>query len=53
MDPNTTTSGPSTARHLNGSLLAGRYWPNIECLIGSFVILRGSGPILLRNPIFL
>ena len=28
---------------------------NIECWIGSFVILRGSGPVLLklRNTIFL
>ena len=25
---------------------------NIECWIGRFVILRGSGPVLLRNPIF-
>ena len=24
-----------------------------ECQIGSFVVLRGSGPVLLRNPIFL
>ena len=33
--------------------MAGRRWPNIECWIGSFVILRGSGLVLLRNPIFL
>ena len=26
---------------------------HIECWIGSFVILRGSGTVLLRNPIFL
>ena len=38
MDPNT--------------LLAGHQRPNIECWIGSFVILRGSGPVLQRNPIF-
>ena len=24
----------------------------IECLLGSFVIFRGSGPALLRKPIF-
>ena len=25
---------------------------HIECWIGSFVILSGSGPVLIRNPIF-
>ena len=40
-------------RHLNGILLACRWWPNIECWLVSFVILRGSGAVLLRNPIFL
>ena len=30
-------------------LLTGHQWPNIECWIGSFVILRGSGPVLLRK----
>ena len=29
-----------------------RWWPNIECWLGSFVIFRGSRPVLLRNPIF-
>ena len=43
-DPNATISWPSS--------LVGRWWPNIEFWIGSFVILRGSGPVLLRNPIF-
>ena len=28
-------------------------WPNIDCWIGSFVILKGSRPVLLRNPMFL
>ena len=36
-DSNTTISGPSMAKH---------------CMLCSFVILRGSGPVLLRNPIF-
>ena len=45
--------GPPAKRHLNGVSLAGRWWPNIECWIGSLVILRGSGPVLLRIPIFL
>ena len=43
---------PPVKRHLNGVSLVGWWWPNIECWIGSFVILRGSGPVLLRNPIF-
>ena len=46
-DPNTAINGPHSARHLNGVSLAGRCWPNIECW------LRGSGPVLERNPIFL
>ena len=45
-------NGPPAKRHLNGVSLAGRWRPNIECCIGSLVILRRSGPVLLRNPIF-
>ena len=45
-------NSPPAKRHLNG-LSQGQWWPNIECWIGSFVILRGSGPVLLRNHIFL
>ena len=30
---------------------AKRWYPNIECWLGSFVVLQG--PVLLRNPIFL
>ena len=55
-DPNTTISGhqrPASETPFNGVPLAGRYGPNIECWIDSFVILRGSGPELLSNPIFL
>ena len=40
-------SGPSS-----GVSLACRYWPTIEFWLGSFVIFRGSGSILLGNPIF-
>ena len=29
------------------------WWPNIECWLSSFVILRGFRPVLLRNPIIL
>ena len=45
--------GPPAKRHWNGVSLAYRWWPNIECWLGSFVIFRGSGPVLLRNPIVL
>ena len=38
---------------LNGVSLACRWWPKIKCWLGSFVIFRGSGPVLQRNPIFL
>ena len=41
-DSNTTINGPSSARHLNGVLLAGRLWPNMECWLG-----------IAKNPIFL
>ena len=36
-----------------GVSLACRWWPYIECWLCSFVILRDSGPVLQRNPIFL
>ena len=45
--------GPSAKHHLNDISLACRCWPNIEWWLGSFVIFRGSGPILLWNSIFL
>ena len=46
-----TTIGLSAKRLWNGVLLACQ-WPTIECWLGSFVIFRGSGSILLGNPIF-
>ena len=46
-DPNTTIRGPSSAR------LACWLWPNIECWLGSFTILRGSGLVLLKRYVFL
>ena len=56
-DPNTTISrpsfGPSAKHHLNGVLLACRWWPHIDCRLGSFVVSRVSWPVLLRNPILL
>ena len=45
--------GPPAKRHLNGVSLTCRWWPNIECWLGGFVIFRGSWPALLRNPICL
>ena len=32
--------GPPAKHHLNGVSLACRWWPNIECWLGSFVILK-------------
>ena len=45
--------GPPAKRHLNGVSLAGRWWPNMEFWLCSFVIFRGSTPVLIRNPLFL
>ena len=45
--------GPPAKRYLNGVSLACQFWPKIESWLGSFTILRGSGPVLLKNPIFL
>ena len=44
---------PPAKRHLNGVSLACRWWPNIECWLENSVTFRGSGQVLLRNPIFL
>ena len=33
--------GPQTKRHLNDVSLAGQWWPNIKCWLGSFVVLQG------------
>ena len=33
--------GQPGKRHLNGVTLAGRWWPNVECWPGSFVIFQG------------
>ena len=32
-----------------GVSLACRLWPNIECWLGSFTVLRASGPVLLKK----
>ena len=54
-DPKSTKSGPSSALqrnaiYLNGVSLAGRWWPNIECSIGSLVVLQGTS--IAKTPIF-
>ena len=36
---------PPAKHHLNGVLLAGRGWPNIECWLGSFVIFQWMGTL--------
>ena len=45
--------GPPAKHHLNGATLACWWWPNIECLLGSFEIFRGFRTVLLRSPKFL
>ena len=44
---------PTSETPLNGVSLACRWWPNVECWLGSFENFRGSGPVLIRNSIFL
>ena len=43
---------PASETPLNGVSLACRWWPNVECWLGSFENSWGSGPVLLRNSIF-
>ena len=55
-DPNTTISGPSSARQWNAikwRSLACWWLPNIECWLGSFVIFSGSGPNIAKKPYIL
>ena len=42
-NPNTTISGPSSARQRN----AFKWWPKIKCWLGSFVMIQG-----IRTSIF-
>ena len=45
---------PPAKRHLNGVLLACRCWSNIQSAdLVALWFFRGSGPVLLGNPIFL
>ena len=43
--------GPAAKRHLNGVSLAGRWWPNIESLLGSWVILQGIRTSMAKKPL--
>ena len=45
--------GPPAKRHLNGVLLACRWWPNIECWLGSFVIFQGIRTSIAKKPYIL
>ena len=52
-DPKTIINGPSSTRQrnaINGDSPGCRLWPNIDCWLGSFTILRGSRPVLLNKP---
>ena len=42
--------GPAAKRHLNGVSLAGHWWPNIESLLGSCVILQGIRTSMAKKP---
>ena len=37
-------------RHLNGISLAGQWWPNIECWLGSFVVLQEIRSSIGKKP---
>ena len=52
VEPNSTIKRQRNAIYI-GVSLAGRWWPNIECCLGSFVIFRESATVLIINPIFL
>ena len=53
-DSNTAISGPLSAppakQHLNGVSLADRWWPNIECWLGSLVVLQGIQTSIAKKP---
>ena len=55
--PTTTISGPSSARKRNAIYMAFRWrvddGPTLNAGLVALGFFRGSGPLLLRNPIFL
>ena len=44
------TIGPPAKRNLNDLSLAGQWWPNIECWLGSFVIFQGIRTSIAKEP---
>ena len=42
--------GLSAKRHFNGDSLAGRWWPNIKCWLGSFVNFLGIWTSTAKKP---
>ena len=42
--------GPPAKRHLNGVSLACQWWPNIECWLGSFMIIQGILTSIAKKP---
>ena len=54
-DPNTTISGPPAKRYLNGMAFRWRVIddPTLNADLVVLRFVRGSGPVLLRNPIYL
>ena len=42
--------GQPEKRHLNGGLLAGLWWPNMKCWLGSFVIFHGIRIRIAKKP---
>ena len=41
---------PARETPLNGVSLAGRWWPSIECWLGSFVIFQGIWTTIAKEP---
>ena len=56
-DPNTTKSGPSSARQPNAIKMLFSWRaddvPSLNAGLVALLFFRESGPVLLRNPIFL
>ena len=44
------TIGPPAKRHFNGVSLTFRWWPNIECGLGSFVIFQEIRTSIAKKP---
>ena len=52
MATNNTICMASSARQRSAIQMAFRWPPHIESCLASFVIFQGSGPVLLRRPIY-